>query len=372
MTQNASFLSRIRRLRKTLQKEGIHTFMISIQENRYYLSGFTGEDTQFDESAGVLLISPDRRILATDARYETQARTEAPDFEVFCYREGLAKALPEILNDLKTKRLGFESVRMSVDGLKKIEDRLKASKCRVTLIPAADLVEKDRIIKSAAEIKGLGKALALAEAAFQKTLPVLKPGITEIEAAWVLEKEMRQSGARGVSFPVIAAFGGNSALPHAIPGDRRLKPGDPVLFDWGARLDGYCSDISRSFCFGKPDPFFKKVFRAVRDAQEKAIRAIRPGAKTRDIDRIARTLIHRGGFKGRFGHGLGHGVGLAIHEGPRLGQAAPDTILQPGMVFTVEPGIYLPGWGGIRLENMVAVHKDHAEVLNRLPIDIPV
>ncbi|MBW1956646.1 MAG: aminopeptidase P family protein [Deltaproteobacteria bacterium] len=362
--------SRIQRLRKAMKKEHIDTFMVLFQENRRYLSGFTGEDTQFDESAGALFITGEQQVLATDFRYDTQARSEAPLFEVFRYREGLAKVFPEILKSLGTERLGFESIRMSVMERRRMEDHLKKAKMKVELVATAGLVEQIRMVKSAAETAVIRKALRLAENAFERIIPLLKPGISEKEAAWALEKEMRESGAEGVSFPVIAAFGENSALPHAIPGDRPLKAGEPVLLDWGARLDGYCSDISRSFCIGKPDALFKKIFRAVHDAQKKAIEAIHAGASTREVDRVARSLIHRRGFKGRFGHGLGHGVGLAIHEAPRLGPAAKDTLIAPGMVFTVEPGIYIPEWGGIRLENMVFVKKGGAEVLNRLPIEI--
>ncbi len=366
---NVTCLPRIRRLRKAMRQAGLDTLMVSIQENRRYLSGFTGEDTQFDETAGALFIAEDRLILATDSRYETQARFEAPLFEVFCYREGLAKALPEILNLLKTERLGFESVRLCVREFQKIQSLLKKEKPRVELVPSEDLVENSRRIKSASEIRAIQKALGLAEQAFLSIAKDLKPGITEKEAAWALEKEMRNAGADGLSFPVIAAFGKNSALPHAVPGSRRLKSGEPLLFDWGLRLDGYCSDISRSFYIGRPDARFRKVFRAVRDAQEKAAEAIRPGASTRDIDRIARSLIHRRGFKDFFGHGLGHGVGLSIHESPRIGPSS-DAELAPGMVFTLEPGIYLPEWGGVRLENMVVVKKDRVEILNRLPTDM--
>ncbi len=363
--KHAPYPSRIKRIRKTLQKLDLDTLMVSVQENRRYLSGFTAEDTQFDESAGVLFITQSRLILATDSRFETQAAREAPLFEVFCYREGLAKSLPEILGSLRTERMGFEGIRLCVREYERMQGALKKAGKKVTLLPVTDVVEGSRQIKSAAEIKAIERAVALAEKAFQRTLEIVQPGITEKEAAWALEQAMREDGAEGVSFPVIAAFGENSALPHAVPGNRRLSAGDPVLFDWGARLDGYCSDISRSFCLKRPGSFFKKVFKAVREAQERAVAAVRPGAHTRSIDKIARNRIHRAGFKGRFGHGLGHGVGLAVHESPRVGPAR-DAVLAPGMVFTVEPGIYIPRWGGVRLENMVVVEKDGARVLNRL------
>jgi Xaa-Pro aminopeptidase len=189
--------------------------------------------------------------------------------------------------------------------------------------------------------------------------------MTEMEAAWLMEKGMRENGAEGLSFPVIVAAGPNSALPHAVPGHRRLKPGEPILFDWGTRLGGYCSDISRTIIIGKPDPIFTNVYRTVQDAQRKAIRALKPGLSTKAADAVARWHIENKGFKGRFGHGLGHGVGLAIHEQPRLSPLS-DHKIKTGMVFTVEPGIYIPKWGGVRIEDMVVVGRKGAQVLNRL------
>ena len=233
------------------------------------------------------------------------------------------------------------------------------------LKPIEDLVEQLRIKKAETEIETLRDALSLAETAFSQCVEKIKPGMTEKELAWIMEKGMREAGAEGLSFPTIVASGPNSALPHAIPGDRRIRVGEPLLFDWGARLDGYCSDISRTVVIGKPDDTFKKVFQAVLDAQRRAIEAIKAGVSSRVVDSIARDHIEKQGFGGKFGHGLGHGTGLAIHEAPRL-SPLKDTVLEPGMVTTVEPGIYLGDWGGVRLENMVVVREDGAEVLNRL------
>jgi len=197
----------------------------------------------------------------------------------------------------------------------------------------------------------------------------LRPGQTERQAAWRMEQNMRNAGADGLSFPVIAAFGKNSALPHAIPGDTPLEPGIPLLFDWGARLNGYCSDMTRTVCMGKPDTQFEKIFTIVYDAQQKAMDAIRPGATSKSIDGLARDHIKAKGYGDFFGHSLGHGVGLAIHEAPSISPLAEkDIILEENMVFTVEPGIYLPDWGGVRLENMVVVRNDGAQVLNHLEI----
>jgi Xaa-Pro aminopeptidase len=180
---------------------------------------------------------------------------------------------------------------------------------------------------------------------------------------------MREAGAEGISFPVITAAGPNAALPHAVPGDHQIAEGEPILFDWGARLEGYCSDISRTVVLGKADDTFRKVFSAVFEAQQKAIESIRPGMTGKQVDLVAREHIEQAGFGGKFGHGLGHGTGLAVHEAPRLSPIRED-VLEAGMVFTVEPGIYLPEWGGVRLENMVVLREDGPEVLNTLPVDM--
>jgi Xaa-Pro aminopeptidase len=358
---------RISKLRKRLRDQDIDTFLVLLQENRQYLSGFTGEDGQFDESAGALIISQDRLILATDSRYELQARNEAPLYEVICYKKGLAIELPTILNQLKSVRLGFESKRLSYDQFLKIKKHLDEQKSTVEIVPSEDMINTLRLIKDAKEIAAIKKVIAMAESAFEKSIQILKPGLKELDAAWELEKNMRMAGAQSLSFPVITAFGRNSALPHAIPGHTILKKNEPILIDWGARLNGYCSDSTRTFVCGKPDYQFKKLFTIVLDAQKKAIDAIRPGVRTKQIDAIARNHIAKKGFRDYFGHGLGHGVGLAVHEVPSISPLIErDIKIKKNMVFTIEPGIYLPDWGGIRLENMVLVTKDGAEVLNRL------
>jgi len=356
---------RISRLRELLPGTQTDTLLVLADENRRYLSGFTGQDTQFDESAGALLITGEDLMLATDARYEIQARNEARLYKIVCYKKGLADELPGLLKTLGTKNLGFESVRLSFHQHRKISDAVAKDGLEVILKPVEDLVEQLRIKKAETEIAALRNALSLAETAFSACVEKIKPGMTEKELAWIMEKGMRETGAEGLSFPTIVASGPNSALPHAIPGDRRIRTGEPILFDWGARLDGYCSDISRTVVIGEPDDTFKKVFRTVLDAQRRAVDAIKAGASSRAVDSVARDHIDKQGFGGKFGHGLGHGTGLAIHEAPRL-SPLKDTVLEPGMVTTVEPGIYLDNWGGVRLENMVVVREDGAEVLNRL------
>lgn len=342
--------------------------LVLVDENRRYLSGFTAEDTQFDESAGALFITQSEGILATDSRYELQAKVEAPIYRIYCYRDGLEKALPDILTALQTRRLGFEGRRLSVELHRKFTEQTAVLCPPVTWKSTDELIVSLRILKEDSEIEAIRTALHLAENVFRDVVAGIQPGAAEQDVAWRMEKGMREAGAESISFPTIVASGPNSALPHAVPGSRRLQQGEPILFDWGAKMKGYCSDISRTFCIGEPDRTFRKVFQTVHDAQQMAIEAIRPGASTKQVDAIARRHIEENGFKGKFGHGLGHGTGLAIHEYPRLSPRY-DKPLEPGMVTTIEPGIYIPEWGGVRLENMVVVRDDGAEVLNTLQIE---
>jgi len=361
--------NRIADLRKKMTDEDIDTFLVLIEENRRYLSGFTGEDTQFDESAGGLLITPDARLLATDSRFEIQAKQECPGYDVAVYQKGLVKELPVLLTKLKTKRLGFESRRMAYEIYSKISKELAENGAHIELIPFTEMAESLRLVKNEEEIEAIKASVCLAESAFKEFIKTVHSGVLETDAAWALEKQMRQGGAQALSFPVIAASGPNSALPHAIPGKRGFKEADPLLFDWGAKLNGYCSDMTRTVFLGDPAEEFKKIYNIVYDAQQKAISAIKPGMTTREVDAVARDHIENNGYKGYFGHGLGHGVGLAVHESPSLSPVAErEKTLSENMVFTVEPGIYIPDKGGVRLENMVVVRRDGAEVLNQLEI----
>lgn len=356
---------RIEGIRRRLAQENLDGLLVSIAENRRYLSGYTGEDTQFDESAGALIITADRLVLATDARFTLQAAQEAPLFEVFETEKGLAAALPGLTARLGVKRLGFESRRISCYQHAEMTRAARESGMDIVFEPVEETVEPLRLQKDESEIMHTRTALAAAEKAFRAVVGSLEPGMTEKEIAWNMEAAMRSAGADGPSFPTIVAAGPNSALPHAVPGDRRIKTGEPILFDWGARRNGYCSDTSRTVFLGKPDPTFLKVHDTVRTAQEKAVCAIRPGADGKAVDAVARGHIEGSGYKGKFGHGLGHGTGLAVHEGPRLSPLSTST-LAPGMIVTVEPGIYIEKWGGVRIENQIVVRDNGAEVLTTL------
>ena len=361
---------RIEKLRKLLHKKKVDCFMVLVEENRRYLSGFRAEDTQLDEISGALFISKEKLILATDGRYELQAKDEAPLYDVYCYKKGLIHEIPDILKKVNSKKIGFESDRLSYHKYKKIIEKLSKANLKIKFIPINNYIEDFRMIKEDPEIKKIKQSLKIAEIAFKDMLNNINiQGMTEKEVAWELEKKMIENGAESPSFPTIVASGKNSAMPHATPTSKKININEPIIFDWGAKLDGYCSDISRTVYIGKKDSFYNKVFNTVYDAQKKAIEAIKPGISSKAIDNISRKYIDDNGFKDKFMHGLGHGIGLMVHEKPSIGRMK-DTILEPGMVFTVEPGIYIEDWGGVRLENIVAVHDDGVKVLNKLELRI--
>jgi Xaa-Pro aminopeptidase len=363
-----SAIDRIEAVRNELTRHEFVALLVFNAEKRRYLSGFTGEDGGINESAGVLVISTDHLVLATDSRYELQARNEAPLFETICYRKGFTSELASIARKIARGRIGYESSAISHATALKLEREERDSLAKHTLVAVEDLVENLRAVKSEEEIDATEKALAVAEKAFLRMRGDIGCGMTEKEIAWMLEKYLREEGADALSFPVIVAAGPNSALPHAIPTDRPVREGEPVLVDWGARLNGYCSDTTRTFVLGTPDDTYRHVFETVATANRLATAAIRDGAGGTAVDAVARNHIAEMGYRKRFGHSLGHGTGLAVHELPRLSPVS-DSDLHAGMLVTVEPGIYLPQWGGVRLENQVVVETQGARVLNRLPME---
>ena len=361
--------SRIARLRQKMRRQDLDAFLVLIEANRRYLSGYSGEDGQFDETAGALLITDKVCILATDSRYDLQARQEAPGFEILCYRKGLYDELPKLFDRLNIKAVGFESTRMTVKNHQDLVGRLQEARSSTRMIATENKIESMRATKDPQELALTKEAIACAETAYQRLIAWMRPGMTENEVARELDKLMREAGAEGPSFPIIVAAGPNSAKPHAVPGDRPIRAGEPVLLDWGARFDGYCSDISRTVIFGPPNATFIKIYDIVRNAQAAAIEMIQPGSSAKSVDAVARKVIESAGFGDHFGHSLGHGTGLNIHEAPRLSPHSDDT-LAAGMIVTVEPGIYLPEWGGVRLENQVLIDDNGAVGLTNLDLDI--
>ncbi len=346
---------RLTKLRAILPEHEIDAILITQPENRRYLSGFTG-------SAGILVITAERAVMATDFRYYEQVGREAPGFELAKITTRVSDLLPEVLADLGVKRLGFESQHLTVEQLNTLSKATEG----VEWLPLENAVEKIRAVKDQDEIDALRRSAALNDAAFAHLLDVIKPGMTEREAAWEIEAYMRSHGASKVAFDLIVAAGPNGALPHARPGDQAIQPGAPVVVDIGCVLDGYCSDMTRTFCLGEPSSRYLEVWNLVLQAQEAAKAVVRAGATGVEADAAARDLIAEAGYGDYFGHGLGHGVGLAVHEGPRAGRLSEDTF-EAGMSLTIEPGIYLPGEFGVRIEDLVIIGQDGIEILSNTP-----
>jgi Xaa-Pro aminopeptidase len=345
---------RLTKLRAILPEQDIDAVLISQPENRRYLSGFTG-------SAGWLVITAERAMMVTDFRYYEQVGREAPDFELAKIKTRVADLLPELLADLDVKRLGFESQHLTVEQL----NTFKAAE-GVEWLPLENTVEKIRAVKDENEIDALRRSAALNDDAFTHLLEVIEPGMTEREAAWEIEAYMRTHGASKVAFDLIVAAGPNGALPHARPGDQAIQPGMPVVVDIGCVVDDYCSDMTRTFCLGEASPRYLEVWNLVLQAQEAAKAVIRAGTTGVEADAAAREVIVEAGYGDYFGHGLGHGVGLAVHEGPGASRLSKDTF-EAGMSLTIEPGIYLPGEFGVRHEDLVVIGEDGIEILTNTP-----
>ena len=355
-----TFAQRRQRLREALREQGLDALLISRAPNRYYLSGFELHDPQCNESAGRLVITADGQDwLATDARYR-DAAARLWDRERICiYGQDTPRQLADLLARCGS-RIGMEARAVSLEEARALQ---RHSRGRFALQGADGLVERLRCIKDAQEIAALERSFALNHAMLRWLEGELRPGRSEQELAWAVEKYFREHGASELAFASIVATGPNAALPHAIPGDTCLTENCPVLVDVGRRLEDYCSDQTRTFWVGeKPTERFKKTLEAVQEAQHKAIRAIHPGVLACDVYKAARGHFESLGVAEAFTHGLGHGVGLETHEGPSL-NGRNKTPLEPGMIVTVEPGLYFPEWGGIRWEHMVLVTEDGCRVL---------
>ena len=360
----ASYRKRMKKLREKLVAGPLDTLWIMQPENRRYLSGFKAEDGQLTESSGSLLITETASLLLTDSRYTTEAETEAVDFEVITLKKGIANGLPELFNRLGTKRLGFDENHVTWGLHQEVAKKLKKLSPTVRLFPLKGFVEELRQVKDKDEVRAMQRSSDLMSDILAEIFAALSPGVTEKQLSWQIEGLAREGGADGLAFPSIVASGPNSALPHAVPMDRKIRAREPITFDVGVKVDGYCCDMTRTIFLDDPTPKFRKIYRTVRQAQLAALKQIRPGLKSTVPDSTARRIIRDAGFGDYFGHSLGHGVGLATHEGPRLGPEKP-VVLKEGMVVTDEPGIYIPRQGGVRLEEMVVIEKNGARILTR-------
>jgi Xaa-Pro aminopeptidase len=354
---------RLERLRATLHERGLPAIMISDEANRHYISGFRG-------SNGTLLITPDAALLFTDFRYLQAAAQAAPDFTIRKMGGGvtLAAALADAIAELGLTRLAFEARHLSVAELHDVQQAIAEHEKEIEaeLIASERVVEPLREVKDEAELATLQRAIAITDEALAAVLPLITPQHTEVQVAWMLEAAMRERGAEGVSFPVIVAAGRNAARPHAQAGDQMLGTGQPIVIDMGARYQGYHADLTRTVVLGTPDDKFWHIYQLVLDAQQHAIANIRPGMQGNEADALARDRLGAAGYSEAFGHSLGHGVGLNIHEGPSMSQSN-ERELQAGSVFSVEPGIYLEDWGGVRIEDLVLLGDEGCTVLSQSP-----
>ncbi len=346
MPHNLNYLTRISKLQEKIDSLNLEAFVSFKQESRRYLTGFTG-------SAGIVLLRPEP-LLLVDFRYTEQARQEAPFVEVREYQKPYQKFLQEALREKNIKKVGFEAHHLSVAQYNELKEGIE----NVEWIPQKNLVEEERLIKEDEEINAIKKAQSITEGVIKEVVcSFLIPGVQEIDVAVELEYRLKKKGVSSVAFPIIVASGERAALPHGQPTEKKLKKGELVVIDIGARVDGYVSDCTRTFILGTPGDQEKKVYNAVLEAQERAIKSIKVDLEAWMVDGIARDFLRDESLDQYFGHGLGHGIGLEVHEGPRLA-VEEKTLIKENMVLTVEPGVYIPGWGGVRIEDIVVVKDE--------------
>ncbi len=350
---------RLTDLRAKMAQQNLDGLLVTQPQNQFYLSGFTGGD-YLDAT---ILISADQAWVSTDSRYYEDVKRRAKDFTLFEAGYDRNKALGEFGAAAKPKVVGYEPAHLTVATLK--EWTRAARKAGFKLKPTAGLVEELRVVKDPDELATIKRAVALTDEAFAHFVAVVKLGMTEKEGAWVIEEYMRKHGADKIAFDLIVAGGPNGALPHAIPGDRKFQRGEPLVIDIGCRIDRYHSDLTRTLCLGQPpDDRFRKVYDTVLKAQRAAEKKIKAGVRGKRADAFARSVIDKAGYGDQFGHGLGHGVGLAVHEGPRASKLSKE-VYKANMTLTIEPGIYIPGWGGVRIEDLVVIQENGVEILSQ-------
>ncbi|MDI3327650.1 MAG: Xaa-Pro peptidase family protein [Alicyclobacillaceae bacterium] len=349
---------RVARLQDKLAERELDAVLITEPHNRRYISGFTG-------TAGYVLVGRREAVFLTDFRYVEQARAQVSGLQVVRHGAQVTDTLRELLQAWGARRVGFEQEHVSVGWW----ERLRAALAPVELVGTSGLVEESRMVKDEGELARIRRAAAIADQAFRAVLDLVRPGVRERDLAVALERTMQDLGASGPSFEIIVASGWRSALPHGVASDKLVEKGDLVTFDFGCVYEGYCSDLTRTVGVGFLDEPKRRMYEVVEEAQRAALAAIRPGMTGREADAVARSLIEEAGFGEAFGHSLGHGLGLAIHESPRLA-AQSEEVLRPGMVVTVEPGVYVPGVGGVRIEDDVVITPDGCARLTFSPKEL--
>lgn len=343
-------MEKIEKLRSNFSSNGIDGMLITSPFNRRYISNFTG-------SSGVVLISAEKALFITDFRYIEQATKQCEGFEIIKFSGSIPEEVARQAKKLGIQKLGFEEDFLTYSSFKVYDKEIEAE-----LVPISGVIEKLRLIKTDAEIKILKVAADIADAAFKHILDFIRPGKTELEVSNELEFFMRRAGATSSSFDTIVASGHRSALPHGVASDKVIETGDFVTLDYGAYYNGYVSDITRTIAVGEPDAKLKEIYDIVFEAQARGMAGIKPGMTGKEADALTRDYITEKGYGEYFGHSTGHGIGLEVHEGPGL-SVKSDIILEPGMVVTCEPGIYIPGLGGVRIEDDTIITDTHNESL---------
>lgn len=343
-------------VKKVLEEKQLDAVILSNADNIRYLSGYCGD-------TGLLFLSANRSVIMTDFRYIYQVKAEAPGVEaVDIGNDGYAVAIAKLVNEEGCKRIGYEAEHLLCASMEAWKEEAK----ELEFVNVEDELGDIRIIKNAYEIEQLRQAEHIGDLAFSEILDYLKPGVTELEIAARLEFSMKLHGASGNSFDPIVASGINSSMPHAVPSNKKLEKGDFVTLDFGCKYNGYCSDMTRTVVIGKASEKQREVYETVLRAQEAVLQQVKPGMIGKEIDAIARNIINAAGYEGCFGHGLGHGTGLNIHESPRA-SVKYDKPVTAGMTLTVEPGIYIKDFGGVRIEDMIVFTEDGYENLTFSP-----
>ncbi len=352
------YKERLRHLRDFLREQGLDSVVISKLENLHYFSGFTGDDT-------MLVIGMDRAQLVTDFRYIEQAESQSSDFKICKQEKGLLRQVAELINENGFQHTGFEGSNLCFDWHGKIVGMLEH--CDFSKSISLDAL---RQIKSAEELELIRKAMSIGDEAFDYILTYIRPGISENDVAAALENVMRQKGSQCPSFTTIVASGKRGSLPHGTATEKLINLGEFVTMDYGAVYRGYHSDMTRTICVGRADEKQREIYNTVLKAQKLGVSLVKPGASGKEVDGAVRQLFKEAGYDKYFGHGLGHSVGLEIHEEPRLSPSSTCESLEENMLVTVEPGIYIPNWGGIRIEDTVAVNADGCEILTHSPKEL--
>lgn len=346
---------RLQRLRDAMSRRNLEALLVTNAYNRRYMTGFTG-------TSGYVVITAARAILLTDFRYTDQAAAQVKEFEIIMHDPKPINTIRQLLKKLNVRKLGIEQNDMTYGMYLSYKQQLED----VELVPTEHLVEQLRVVKDTGELRIMQEAAQLADEAFKHILTRIRPGVRERDLSSELEYFMRMNGATSSSFDTIVASGERSALPHGVASDKVLQSGDFVTLDFGAYYKGYCSDLTRTVVLGQPSERHKEIYNIVLEAQLHALSGIKPGITGKAADSLAREVIKQYGYGDYFGHGTGHGLGMEIHESPRLSQSS-EAVLEPGMVVTVEPGIYIAGFGGVRIEDDIVITDAGNHILTHSP-----